>query len=236
MLQGKLSIAHFLAVEVAIAGPVVGNKSSRFRTHSLFDDIRHWGEIALHILRIIARGRGGVEVESARASAIQHLATPAHLIAIAVVHVLDENTIRQDVTVAVRVHFIRARIIPYAVLRPRIEVHSRRAHTVVSLAIYAVIVPIAGVRVGSKSGGQSCARIAGQALYTARTLALLAFPVVEKSSSTGSTNWLPIDALNPRIAGPRIVHLGPIDHQFAYQGRVEGGGSRNQGDHEQTKK
>jgi len=159
MLQGKLSVCQFLAVVVAIAGSVIGNKSTRFGTHTLFGNIRHCFEVTRHILWIIALTRGSLEIESARTGAVYHLAIPAHLVAIAVVRVLDEDTIRQDVAVAVRVHLIRTRKVPDAVLGPRIEVHSRVADAMLSLAILAVVIPVAGVRIRCESGGQSGAGI-----------------------------------------------------------------------------
>ncbi|EDX11191.1 GD12211 [Drosophila simulans] len=216
MLQRELSVAQVLAVVVAIAGLVIGYKSSRLWTYTLLDDIWHWDEVTLHILRIIALGRGGLEVEGARTGSIDHLAIPAHLIAIAAVRVLDKDPIRQDVAIAIRIHLIRARKIPDAVLRARIEVHPSGAHSVRPLAILAVVITVAGVRISRESGGHSGARITGQTLDTTGTQAFLALPVVEESSRTATTHSDPIDALNPRVARPRIVHLGSVDHQAAY--------------------
>lgn len=216
MLQRELSIAQILAVVVAIAGLVIRYKSTRLWTYTLLADIWHWDEVTLHILRIIALGRGGLEVEGARTGSIDHLAIPAQLIAIAVVRVLDEDPIRQDVAIAIRVHFIRARKIADAVLRARIEIHPSVAHSVRPLAILAIVITIAGVRISRESGGQSSARITGQTLDTTGTQAFLALPVVEESSRTATTHRAPIDALNPRVARPRIVHLGSVDHQATY--------------------
>lgn len=223
MLQGYLAAFHRPAVIVTIAGSVIGNKHAGVGTHSLCGDIRHRGKGALHILGIIALGRRGTEVEGARAGAVDHLAIPAHLPAIAVRGVLDENAIRQNVAVAVRIHLHRTREVPDAVLRPGIEVHSLVADTVRTLSVGAVVVAIAGVRICRKAVGHRCTGIAGHTLDAVGGQALLALPVVEESGAAGPAHRLAVDALDPRVAGPRIVHLGSVDHQRADNCRIEGG-------------
>lgn len=222
VLEQHLTIGTLPAIVVAIAAAVVGDEYAclgasvrpRCRWRGLCDS-------ALHILGVVTVALCGVEVEGGWAGVTDHFALPAHLIAIAIELVLDEDAVGQNVAIAVGIHFGNARKITYAGLSARIVVQSGVADATLAHTVCTVVITIARVRIGSETIWLCCAWIAGDALDISGRNAILTLSIIEETFVAGAAHGFAIDALYPGIAGARIIHLCAIDDQSAKDFRIK---------------
>lgn len=224
VLEQHLTIGTLPTIVVAIAAAVVGDEDACLGT-SVRPRCQWRGlcDSALHILGVVTVALFGVEVEGAWAGVSDHFALPAHLVAIAIELVLDEDAIGQNVAIAVGIHFGHARKITYAGLSARIVVQSGVADATLTHAVCTIVIAIARVRIGGEAIRLWRAWIAGDALDISGRHAILTLSIIEKTAVAGAAHGLAIHALYPGIAGARIIHLRAIDDQSANDFRIKCG-------------